>query len=625
MSLMRASFVLGAFLATGCVDFGSVGSDWLDEPNDAGGTGGASLGGSGGTFPQNEPTLSVLDSHPVLDETSATVFVSLSHPWQQAIHVHATTVDGTALGDATGAGDYQPVTEELVFVPGATLAELAIPVKSPYASLSLDSSFAKEFSVEISSPTGGAKLADPVGRVTLAQAGMVIETPLSTKLYDGDAIPRFNDDQWPDLVLTGESGRGVVLLTPGTTFEESAHVSVDDTYPDGERAFGFPVGNTKDLGGAIVMSDASMAHDFDHDGDSDVLTVVDGRYRILYGHAAPFPELETAAPELTDGIHATELLDLGVSGNIYPVQTGDWDGDGLVDWAQAHWYSSSTGGANAFRGYYGKLDYAGIHADVPSFWFTSGVPAVGQASQATTTRSGVRADLNGDGRDDLLYFGEASNDEIDAGQFLYVLFSSSERFEEQGVSVKDSFDGTNGFQFQNPLQKTSGLGVEDAGDVNGDEIDDLVLTGAGHGMSVLFGKKTAFGTGAFTAIEEFGSGVVSFDGAIRGARIGDVNEDGLGDLVVLTYDALVIVWGKTDFSTQDLSVTKYPDIGRFPTDPLSGFDHLLAVADLDRDGAAEVILSSSTWAAGTGGALVLFGKTLTRALGGPNLDRPLPR
>jgi hypothetical protein len=617
---MRTALVLCAIALVGCVDFGSVGSDFLDEP----GSGGAGIGGSGGTFPQNEPTLSVLDAHPVLGETSAAVFVSLSHPWQETIHVHATTVDGTATGDATGNGDYQPVTLELEFMPGATLAELAIPVQSPYVSLTLDSTLSRQFSVEISSPTGGAQLADPEGIVTLAQAGMVIETPLAIGLFDGDVIPNFNGDEWPDLVLTGNAGQGVVLLTPDTTFAESTHVVVDDTYPNAQRAFTFPVGSTN-LGGEMVNSDSSMAYDFNHDGTSDVLTVVDGKYRILYGHFEPFPELVAGSPELTDGTHATELVDLGVSGNVHPIQTGDWDGDGLLDWAQAHWYSSSTGGANAFRGYYGTLNPPPVLADAPAFSFTSGVPSVGQSSQSTSTRGGVRADLNGDERDDLLFIGESANDGQFGGQLLYVLFTSSERVESQGISLRDTFDGLNGFQLQNPLQQSSSLGVEDAGDLNGDDIDDLVLTGGGSGLSVLFGKKTAFGTGSFTALDQFGAGIVSFDDAVQNARIGDVNQDGFADLVALTSDALVIVWGKTDFLTQDLAVTKYPDVGRFPIDPLSAFNRLVAVTDLDRDGAAEVILASSTWSGGTGGALILFGKTLTRALGGPNLDRTPPR
>jgi hypothetical protein len=620
MEAMRASFLLGACVLAGCIDFGSLGSDLVDGPG-----GSSGIGGSGGTFPNNPPPISVLDSHPILGESSAEVVVVLSWGWHESISVQLVTLDGTAKGDATGAGDYQPVSQVVSFPAGATSAQISIPVKSPYTSLTLDTSLSKEFAVVLSSPTGGSTIADGEGRVTLAQAGMVIETPLATALSDGDVIPDFNGDKKADLLLTGDSGRGAILVTPGTAFQESSAIALDADHVAGNGAFSYEVGAPQIYGG-FVTGGRTMPSDFDQDGISDVLTVVDGKYRILYGHKEPFPELDAGAPELSDGTHATEIADLATSGNISAIQTGDWDGDGLLDWAQAHWYSTASGGANAFQGYYAAPGpHPGVIPDAVAFSFTSGVPAVGQSSQAHGTSPGVRADLNGDGRSDLVFIGNSANDTQFGGELMYVKFGSAERWTETGAAIRDTLDGSNGFQLSNPVQPSSRIGIHDAGDVNGDAIDDLVLQGAGKGLSILFGKKTPFGTGSFASIDEFADGAISFPDSAKSARVGDVNHDGIGDLVLLTADALVIVWGKPGFSVQDLAVTSYPDVGRMALDPNSNFNGVLTVADLDGDGAAEILLASSSWGGGTGGALVLFGKTLTRALGGPNFDRAPPR
>ena len=77
----------------------------------------------------------------------------------------------------------------------------------------------------------------------------------------------------------------------------------------------------------------------------------------------------------------------------------------------------------------------------------------------------------------------------------------------------------------NPVQASSRIGIHDAGDVNGDAIDDLVIQGAGKGLSVIFGKSTPFGTGSFASIDEFADGAISFPDSAKGARVGDVNQD----------------------------------------------------------------------------------------------------
>jgi hypothetical protein len=66
-------------------------------------------------------------------------------------------------------------------------------------------------------------------------------------------------------------------------------------------------------------------------------------------------------------------------------------------------------------------------------------------------------------------------------------------------------------------------------------------------------------------------------------------------------------------------------MGEIDIDPASGLDSVGVVGDLDGDQTADVIVFSKSWHEKSGGALVLFGKTLTRILGGPALDAPVVR
>ena len=76
--------------------------------------------------------------------------------------------------------------------------------------------------------------------------------------------------------------------------------------------------------------------------------------------------------------------------------------------------------------------------------------------------------------------------------------------------------------------------------------------------------------------------------------------------------------GKPIFGTQ------YPEMGEIEIDPASGLDSVGIVGDLDGDQTDDVIVFSSSWNGKTGAALILFGKTLTRLLGGPDLEVPKP-
>ncbi len=162
-------------------------------------------------------------------------------------------------------------------------------------------------------------------------------------------------------------------------------------------------------------------------------------------------------------------------------------------------------------------------------------------------------DVNGDGVDDIIIGARLADPggRVEAGT-SYVVFG-------RDVGASSSFpsnlplaqlDGTNGFRVDGVnAGDRSGISVAGAGDVNGDGVDDIIigaaraepdglaLAGASY---VVFGRDTA--EGGFPARIELarldGSSGFRLDGAegdrsgIGVASAGDVNADGIGDLLI---------------------------------------------------------------------------------------------
>ena len=150
-------------------------------------------------------------------------------------------------------------------------------------------------------------------------------------------------------------------------------------------------------------------------------------------------------------------------------------------------------------------------------------------------------DVNGDGIDDIV-IGEPAADPI--GYFRgqsYVVFGGR-NVGAGGVVDMGSLDGSNGFLLNGPFYGDgSGGSVSGAGDINGDGIDDLVISASGKfGKShVVFGGP-AVGAGGVIELRDLGAnsgfafygGRSANDSAQHVSRAGDINGDGIDDLVI---------------------------------------------------------------------------------------------
>ena len=167
-------------------------------------------------------------------------------------------------------------------------------------------------------------------------------------------------------------------------------------------------------------------------------------------------------------------------------------------------------------------------------------------------------DVNGDGFDDVIVgaFFASPNGQSYAGE-SYVVFGRGDGFAASvHLSAIEAGDGSEGFVVNGAdFYDYSGISVSGAGDVNGDGIDDLLVgaflaTPDGRNYAgesyVVFGRNTGFSAAVELADIESGSGadgfvingINSYDlSGISVSDAGDINGDGIGDLVIGASEA----------------------------------------------------------------------------------------
>ena len=317
----------------------------------------------------------------------------------------------------------------------------------------------------------------------------------------------------------------------------------------------------------------------------------DGYNDVLFGSAGETGGATRLYTGGSDGLTAKNNI-----GNGIPAAAGDVNGDGIVDMIMM--------GATSSNVYYGSTNGSYTNkSENLSFGYNSAGNGISWGAQQYAAGVG---DFNGDGYNDVvttngIYFGSANG-------------------------LSDS----NKISFNHAV-----VSANAAGDVNGDGYADVVVADGKYGNSyVLFGGKntdtvsfsTNRGNGTVSGANG-GFAISTTQGSLQTADysnavgIGDVNGDGLADVLITTYGntgdgvsrrALYakyttdsyIVYGKTDSTTVDPSALGKKGI-IVPNNQADGSSSI-GMVDVNGDGLGDVYVNSYN----TSGKLFYGGSSL---------------
>ncbi len=351
-----------------------------------------------------------------------------------------------------------------------------------------------------------------------------------------------------------ESGAAWVLFGRNTAVSGNFASSVSLAALNGTNGFQINGVSTQTVAGGTV----SAAGDINGDGFDDVIVsayraapngALSGSSYVLFGHGGAFPaNFELSAVNGTNGFRLN-----GVAASDYAgwsaAAIGDMNGDGVDDLVVSA-FRSDAGALNAGAAYvvFGHTGPFAPSLELSSLNGANGFRLVGvNAMDAAGLSVSSAGDLNGDGFSDLAIGAYGVDTNGDYSGAVYVVFGKNTA--TSGAFAPSlglgALNGTNGFRIDGLFRNYAGHQVASAGDVNGDGIDDLVISayraepnGRYSGaVYVVYGKTGGFGavldlgsingTNGFKINGEFAGDDFGFD-----VSAGDFNGDGLSDILV---------------------------------------------------------------------------------------------
>ncbi|MGK7900972.1 MAG: putative Ig domain-containing protein [Hormoscilla sp.] len=432
----------------------------------------------------------------------------------------------------------------------------------------------------------------------------------------------------------GSRGGGYVVFGKG----DSTGVNLSSLGNEGFLVNGI---NVNDLAG----SSTNTAGDVNGDGLDDIIVGVPGANSSRGQAYVVFGKNDSNPVSLsnlgTGGFVINGSTPLDMAGSSVST-AGDVNGDGLDDLIVGVPNADLNNNVDAGQAYvlFGKQNNGTINLNNLG---TAGfaIDGINNYDRSGTSVSNA-GDVNGDGLDDLIVGAPGASNS--RGQ-SYIVFGKND---SNRVDLNSVTAGVGGFAINGILNNDrSGTSVSNAGDVNGDGLQDLIVgaPGASGGFGagaayVVFGKADGtavnlnnLGSAGFTIAgvnnsDQFGFSVSS---------AGDVNADGLDDLILGAIGvnsfagSAYVVYGKADNSTINVNSLgnggfQIAGINNDQANPLSGDRAGSAVSnagDLNGDGFADIMLSSPGANSETGASYVLFGGNFTNSvtqLGGTSPD-----
>ncbi|MFB2935939.1 choice-of-anchor Q domain-containing protein [Aerosakkonemataceae cyanobacterium BLCC-F154] len=246
-------------------------------------------------------------------------------------------------------------------------------------------------------------------------------------------------------------------------------------------------------------------------------------------------------------------------------------------------------------------------------------------------------DINGDGIDDLIIGSPDADPSGDRSGQIHVVFGQQGGFSP--TFNLSSLNGSNGFTINGVAANAlTGLDVSDAGDINGDGIDDLIIGAifadpngfddAGQSY-VVFGRQNQFNS-TLNLSELNGSNGFAINGIRRGdysgnsvSSAGDINGDGFDDLIIGAYFADVngqsgtgqsyVIFGRQGGFSANFNLFQLNGSNGFAINGINAGDYsgysVSGAGDVNGDGFDDLIIGAYNPDDNVGRAYVMFGRS----------------
>lgn len=383
--------------------------------------------------------------------------------------------------------------------------------------------------------------------------------------------------------------------------------SLNMTDLDGSNGFSMQSVTSNDLFGY----ESNIIPDINGDGFAELIISVlsggsnyDGQVFLVFG-SSYFP----ASFDITSLSVNSAIFDSPISSTLNPgtvFGVGDFNGDGLNDLL-----INTAFGRHAYI-IFGDLNGYPPLSNLSVLTASGGGVDISNTFGGLLTDGTSLGDINGDGLADVAVSSAVSG-------AAYVLFGSTSPPTSIDVST---LNGTNGFMIRDPGARSANQGITST-DINGDGYNDLIYkTRSASGqekVNVVFGH-----AGPFPAVVDVpmavGDGFTIIDSSISNYRalgkfmsnIGDINDDGVNDLMVVqqfTGTAYVIFGSPSFDSTTTFDVSTMDGTNGFKIKH-SSYMYISGAAyigDVNGDGIADIALPEWTSYDGAGAVHIIFG------------------